>query len=341
MMAVQCSKSPVFLSKLNHNVVYMRGIILLLVGLLSFWSCSKDEVNPFSNCQSNATPLEGRYLRDVFQHIAVDSDVLYGTAPNGERLLLDFYHPPTDSATCQRPLLIWIHGGGFHSGSKTDASIQQLCENMAKKGYVCASINYRLVDIPLYTEADLNLPQISVDFPQFNTQPITDAMHDAKAAIRFFKEQATTYRINPNKIVIGGVSEGAITALNAAYVNTNDEVYPHAQPRTIVGASGHSGYTSQVAGVISLCGRLLTYHFIDQATDPPLLFAYDNNDPYFTATHATALAERANEVGLSLTNFPQNSRAHCGWSEPNQDFGQYVSLVSQITSFLNKEVINN
>jgi len=44
-------------------------------------------------------------------------------------------------------LIIFIHGGGFVSGARQDA--RSLCLLFALKGFVTATIDYRLIDVPL------------------------------------------------------------------------------------------------------------------------------------------------------------------------------------------------
>ena len=56
---------------------------------------------------------------------------------------MDIYTPVGDNYT-NRPLLIFAHGGSFIGGSKTNPTMVDLCETFAKRGYVTASINYRL-----------------------------------------------------------------------------------------------------------------------------------------------------------------------------------------------------
>ena len=77
---------------------------------------------------------------------------------------------------------------------------------MAKKGYVNVSINYRLYGPGLLGRRRRQ--------PVGCIQAMIDAQHDAQAAVRFLRKNAATYRIDPNRIAIGGTSAGAITALH-------------------------------------------------------------------------------------------------------------------------------
>ncbi|RYY32610.1 MAG: alpha/beta hydrolase, partial [Sphingobacteriaceae bacterium] len=161
------------------------------------------------------TLLAQRYLADTFT--AVDSvvNIAYGSAPNYQHktqtLHLDFYEPKGDKAS-KRPLIIYVHGGGFTEGTRKWASVKLMCEKLAMKGYAVASIDYRLD------------PTANVFVTDTNRRPITDAMHDLKAAIRFFKANQSKYRIDTANIVTGGESAGAVTAMTAAYVDKISEL---------------------------------------------------------------------------------------------------------------------
>ena len=92
-----------------------------------------------------AAPL--RYRDEVFSAVTTTSDVTYGTAVNQQgatvTLKIDIYRPTGDVIT-NRPAVIWIHGGGFSGGDKTSPEIVDEANTLAKKGYVSASISYRL-----------------------------------------------------------------------------------------------------------------------------------------------------------------------------------------------------
>src|SRR6187551_1463270 len=86
-----------------------------------------------------------RYLKDVFTAIDSIPNITYGNAIDylhkPQDLLLDFYEPHQDRLK-KRPLLIYVHGGGFQNGTRKWPSIRKICEKMALKGYAVASIDY-------------------------------------------------------------------------------------------------------------------------------------------------------------------------------------------------------
>ena len=83
----------------------------------------------------------------MFDAVTTSSDVSYGSAIDQQGtnvdLKMDIYEPAGDTATA-RPAIVWVHGGSFSSGDKTSGEIVFEATEMAKKGYVSVSINYRL-----------------------------------------------------------------------------------------------------------------------------------------------------------------------------------------------------
>lgn len=228
-------------------------------------------INTFSQTACGS----GRYAADTFTAITTTSDIAYGAARNlsgnTQTLTLDFYAPDGDTETA-RPLIIWAHGGSFFAGSKTEGDVVALSQRFAKKGFVCASINYRL------------------GFTPFDSSGIVPALlravQDMKAAVRFFykdKLTANQYKIDTNNIFIGGSSAGAITALHAAYLDKSCEInsyIPQAALEAAGGIEGYSGsqcYSSKVKGVINLCGALGKYGWIE-AGDVPFCSMHGTTD---------------------------------------------------------------
>lgn len=110
---------------------------------------------------------------------------------DGQSLKLDLYLPEASSA----PLLVWIHGGGWHAGSKDNCPVNWLTEH----GIAVASISYRLTD--------------KATFPA--------QIHDCKAAVRWLRAHADEYGYSTKKIAVGGSSAGGHLA---ALMGTSGDV---------------------------------------------------------------------------------------------------------------------
>jgi len=217
----------------------------------------------------------GRYATDVFSNFTTTSDITYGqnTSWNGASttLKMDVYQPTGDTET-KRPLIILVHGGSFIGGSKTDGDMVAFSQKFTKKGYVCASIDYRLGFFP---------------FDSANAvKAVVRATQDLRAAIRFFykdKQTTNTYKIDTNHIYIGGSSAGAITALHVGYLNNECEISDYLNANTITqlggleGSSGNPGYSTTVHGILNGCGALARYSWME-AGDVPVASVHGTND---------------------------------------------------------------
>ena len=117
------------------------------------------------------------------QLAATYSDVSYG--PHA-RNVLDFWKADGDGL---RPLLVYIHGGGWTGGDKKqDTSHYQ---PFLDKGISCVAINYR----------------------RTSENPLPAPIHDAARAIQFIRSKASEWSIDTKRIALTGVSAGACTSL--------------------------------------------------------------------------------------------------------------------------------
>ena len=80
---------------------------------------------------------ESRELRGV----KVNKDIVYETI-GSRKLLLDLYM--AEKASKPQPLIIFIHGGGWKSGSKDRGAFLQLIKEITDSGFALASVEYRL-----------------------------------------------------------------------------------------------------------------------------------------------------------------------------------------------------
>lgn len=117
-------------------------------------------------------------------------------------LYMDLYLPKGDTMK-QRPLVMFIHGGGFYIGDKRDNPIVLWCQHYAKMGYVAVSINYRMGFKPAKT---------SIERCGYC------AVQDAHAAMRFLIHNKEKYRIDPDYLFVAGSSAGGVTTLNLAFM---------------------------------------------------------------------------------------------------------------------------
>jgi len=252
---------------------YLLSLILLTSNLIHSQECA-----------------DGRYFDEIFT-VDVDTNIQFGEnaqptlldPDNIQELFLDVYQPEGDTLSA-RPLIIWAFGGAFVAGSKESPDIVTLSSSFAKRGYVCAAIDYRL-SADIVVNADVSNVY----------EAVLKAVHDMRASIRFFYKDASTvddYRIDTTRIFIGGVSAGAIAALQITHFDELTEV--PAELDSIFnatggfeGTSGNAAYSEDIAGVVSLCGALLDTAWINPAITTPIVSMHgtaDNVVPYGSDT---------------------------------------------------------
>lgn len=215
----------------------------------------------------------GRYYDKIFSP-TTPATVQYGSALNSsgsnQTLSMDIYQPAGDSAA-KRPLLILAFGGAFLAGSRSSPDMVHLGKEFAERGFVTATIDYRLN--PFIAD--------SIDL----SEAIFTGVQDAKAAIRYFYKDAVTantYRVDTNQIYFGGTSSGAIIGTHLGYVtNTfNTPLWLNnviASIGGLEGNSGNPGYSSGISGIINLCGAILDTSFIDSG-EIPMVSMHGNQD---------------------------------------------------------------
>lgn len=138
-------------------------------------------------------------------------------------LLLDIYQPV--GLEGKKPAIVFIHGGGFTGGDKSQGAITSILEYLVQRGFVGISINYRLAgdfgSIPqkwgqsaddLYLQGEADEQQVE----QF--KGIYPAVRDAKAALRWVFANAESLQIDTDFITVAGGSAGA--AITMATGNT-------------------------------------------------------------------------------------------------------------------------
>lgn len=138
------------------------------------------------------------------------ADVVYSVLPGYRPLIVDLYVPPRTQTL--RPLVLYIHGGGWTSGHTRHggaiSDFPALLASLAGEGFVVASLEYRLAE-----EA-----------------PYPAQLRDARAAVHFLKANAARYGIDPNRVIVWGASAGghiaALLALSCGVTSIDQEPAP-------------------------------------------------------------------------------------------------------------------
>ncbi|MFA7274231.1 MAG: hypothetical protein WC044_10195 [Crocinitomicaceae bacterium] len=185
-------------------------------------------VSLFSNAQQW---LDQKYTYDSVLNVSYGSSVNF--IGDTETHLMDIYLPNCDDAAhlSTRPLLIFIHGGAFIAGDKDEANLQTMCKQFAKRGYVTASIDYRLGFISDEIAHTCN-------FPSYNCVFATDSLEwaracyrsiqDGKGALRYLINRHAQYRIDTNNVFLAGESAGSFVSLGVGLLDVPAEKFPEA-----------------------------------------------------------------------------------------------------------------
>ena len=206
----------------------------------------RDMIFPFADVQ-----FDKNYAADT---VKADARKSYG---------FDIYTPHADNAQ-NRPLMIWMHGGGFVFGAKDDNNTKLWCETFARRGYVCVSIDYRMGSkTSLFNFGKL----IANCYP---------AVLDARQAVRYFREHHKEYGIDPEHIILAGNSAGAIMALQTAF-SKNRELADSLRIHDAKAFGGISEGPTKVLAVVNFWGGIFNINWLKNA-NTPVVSVYGSND---------------------------------------------------------------
>jgi acetyl esterase/lipase len=216
-----------------------------------------------------------RYRDAVFSRVLVRRDIGY----SGDQRL-DLYTPAGDRGR-DRPAVVWIHGGGFRAGSKANRNVVELATAFAQRGYVAASIDYRLLAQGVVCGGT------PTPAPQCAGAALA-AKEDAQAAVDWLRAHARGLRLDPRRIAVGGTSAGAVTSLLLA-----------ADPASRVGAA------------VSISGFLPGGSFT--RADAPTLFFQGTDDRTIPYTGAKATADAMARAGVPVVFETLRGAGHVPW----------------------------
>ena len=129
----------------------------------------------------------------------MEKDVVYAS-PGGRDLRMDLFRPASGG---NFPGIVFVHGGGWKSGSKTQFHRQ--AAHMASKGFVCACVEYRL-------SGEAKWPT---------------CIDDCKAAVRWFWENRYRLNVDPFRIGAAGGSAGGHLAAMMGVSQRRDSFGAH------------------------------------------------------------------------------------------------------------------
>jgi acetyl esterase/lipase len=264
--------------------------------------------------------------------VTVYPDLSYVTNGSASQKL-DLYVPKEGN---NLPLIIFVHGGAFYMGDKRQWIGYQLA--YVKQGYALASINYRLSGEAVFPAQ----------------------IEDAKAAVRWLRAHAATYRLDPNHFAAWGASAGGYLA---AMLGTTESMREFDVGENLE-------YSSQVQVVADYFGpvdlnrlrpvsmeagsvesRLIGYTIKDHPDKareaspityvtkecPPFLIVHGDADPIVPYTQSVSLTAALKETGVPVTFYTVKGAKHGGFRDPEVPvltsafFAKYLKPVKNIT----------
>ncbi|PXY42702.1 esterase [Flavobacterium cheongpyeongense] len=208
----------------------MRKIVLISV-FVFYWMLAQSQyrIDTSYTIKSSYTKLIKKY---PFIRIAEEtknknvkkiSDVVYNQDKNRALHFDAFFN----TAKKRNPAVIMIHGGGWRSGNKSQ--MKTMAQEIASKGYSCFAIEYRL--------------SLEAKYPE--------GVYDVKNAIKFIKDNAGKFNVDPDKIAVLGCSSGGQMAALTGTTNGNSAFND---------AQNNSKSSSKVNAIINIDGVLAFKH---------------------------------------------------------------------------------
>jgi len=275
---------------------------ILFIGLLFTALCAKAQI-----------AKRYKYKDLVFSDVTIDKDLSYAlnAHPNEKKSWLFDLYRPKDDGSSPRPLIIWMHGGGFKFGTKEAKGIQLWSKSFAQRGYVCVAINYRLSKKnPLF------------DFDEFK-KSCYNGVQDVKMAVEYFKLHHMEYNIDTNKIILAGNSAGGLIALQATY-STDAEL---AKMADVADTSANKQGLLKIAGVINFWGGIFDLDWLKNAR-VPIVSVLGSKDNLVPPTHKSAPLYGGIDIHkqADALNLPNELKVFDGYShELQRQFNPFFS----------------
>ena len=237
------------------------------------------------------------------QRTPTQEGIVYGEA-GGETLTMDYYAPKGPGL---HPAAIIIHGGGYQRGNSKSGSEAYCADFLAPAGYAVFSINYRLA--PKY--------------------PYPDMVQDVEQSVRFIRQNAARWNVNPNQIALVGGSAGGFLSNMVGLLNA-----PGAKVEAVVTLYAQSSFATVPLNkdVHALLDPLIQQKGEQEALReaspityvtkqaPPFLLIQGDQDEYIPYTEDTNLQAALQKVGVrcDIIRIPGGKHGTGGWNSlPN------------------------
>ena len=273
------------------------------------------------------TPLWPSFPLGTYD-VVVTEDIVYGQGEvDGGGSFVDLHldlYEPQDTEQTTHPLVVVVHGGGFSGGSKSQGNVVEWAQGFAARGYLVASIDYRLMGMNPVPSTRLQPLYDSFRAAGGDAQVLAavSAIDDTLTALDFLIARPDT--ADTLTTLVGG-SAGAVTVDYVAYAL--DDFGIERPP---------------VAAVVSNWGGLpfggTAATFVDNPApsaeapyaEPPVYLAHATGDTTVPYALSTAIAEQASAVGLDHELYTKDASMHA--------FGLTSNFVASGESVLDDQI---
>lgn len=259
-----------------------------------------------------STTAQQKYLDRLYNRSTITrtNNIMYADAasvltgaPKLDTQRMDLYMP-TSNADAKKPLIILLHTGSFlpryvnrtPTGGKDDSATVEFCYQMAERGYIVASMAYRLGWNPAAPAVEDRRSTI--------INAAYKGVQDLSACIRFFKKNASNYGVDTTKICVGGQGTGGYITYAYASLDKQSEIkidkftdfrvnkfmvsdsiwgdrrgFPIAGAANVYSPNDHMAHTSNAQVAFALGGAMGDTSWIN-AGEIPIIAVHPVQDPF-------------------------------------------------------------
>ena len=302
------------------KLLFLTLTTILFLGMIK---CDEDK-------STNSQPEIPVVKSDSTYQVLVKRDIVYADGLSHESinsvnattipLMLDVRE--LDYNIKNRPVYMFIHGGGFAGSSKQQAQIIKWANYYTSRGWVFICIDYRL------KKHKGTVPQQWVDYKdklprkakvgQFFA--VYRALRDAKAALRWVVAYAHRDNINTNYLTVGGGSAGAAIGIGISKLEDFRDELDIQQDPTLASTNLEQSY--QIRTVINLWGGKTSLDVLMQifghqrfdSNDPSLFIVHGTKDPAVPFGKAEDLKSIYESNGVPFAYYPVEGKGHGAWN---------------------------